>query len=108
MCAEGLLILQKSNLLLTDNVLDFYPLARRMEHPLLADKHGTVFDVYKVELGEKFILIVDYRFAIYRPDRLRFFKEPWLNVAAFLLSEEAFEKSLEVIQFNSVQEREME
>ncbi len=101
-------MMKKSYLAITDVISEHYPEAVRCKNLLLRDKHGTVIDVFQFEKSGKFLLIIDYRYAIYRPDNNRFFKEPWLEVEAFQVDEPAFEKSVEVLEFESAQARELE
>jgi len=73
---------------------------------LLTDALGIVFEVFEAERDAKFWLIVDYRYALLRPDSIRFLQEPWSSVGAFDVSGKTEQQSVEVMQFDTHQERE--
>src|SRR5438105_597189 len=98
--------MQKTYLGRSDKLWVRFPELRRRDHPLLADALGIVFEVFETEVDDRFLLIVDYRYATERPDGVRFLQEPWSEVPAFSLSKEANEQSIEVIHCDTRAERE--
>jgi hypothetical protein len=98
--------MQKTYLRWSDKIWVRFPEARRRKHPLLANALGIVFEVFETEVEDRFLLIVDYRYVSGRPDSVRFLQEPWLGVPAFSPGKEAKEQSVEVMQCDSLPERE--
>jgi len=83
-----------------------YPNARWRKDPRLSDEHGIVLDVFDAEKDGEYILIVDYSFAIGRPDAHRFLQEPWLDKKAFSLDADSNQAEVEAIHCETPEERE--